>query len=252
MEKDGEALAGGRPLKTPFGTFYTPNITPDKEHGIGAWSAAEFHRAMRSGIGRHGEYLYPVFPYTSFTGMTDRDIADLYAYLMAQPASPRANTPNEIGFPFNIRLSLFGWRLLFFKEGPLEPLPEQSAEINRGRYLAEALGHCQECHTPRNFLGAMRRGKAMSGNLDGPDGQEAPNITPHDSGIGKWSVAEIEDLLDSGVTPTGDYVGSGMADVVKGTGKLSPEDRHAIAVYLKSLPPLPSTPRKTASQPSRQ
>jgi len=137
---------------------------------------------------------------------------------------------------------LFFWRLLFFKKGPLAPVDGQSAEWNRGRYLAEAVAHCQECHTPRNFLGALDRAHAYAGNPQGPDRQRAPDITPDDAtGIGKWSLADIETVLLSGKMPDSDMVGSGMYDVVNGTAKLTPEDRHAIAVYLKSLPPLPAT-----------
>ena len=239
-EKGGGApLAGGRALATPFGTFYSPNLTPDPQDGLGGWSEAQFRRALRAGLGRHGEYLFPVFPYPAFTGMTDRDIADLWAYLESRPAVARANTPHKITFPFGWRFLQTFWRALFFREGPLEPVAGQSAQWNRGRYLAEAVVHCQECHTPRNLLGGLRRGAAFSGNPQGPDGQKAPNITAdQETGIGKWSVAEIAELLASGQTPDFDYVGSGMGEVVKGTAQLSAADRLAIATYIKSIPPI--------------
>ena len=233
----GKPLAGGRPLATPFGTFYSPNITSDKRDGIGAWSEAEFLRALREGKGQHGEYLFPVFPYPSFSGMSDADIAALYAYLEAQPAVAQPDKPHGVSFPFSWRFLQLGWRLLFFSEGPLQPIAGQSAEWNRGRYLAEAVVHCQECHTPRNFMGGLKKSQGYSGNPQGPDGQKTPNITADaGTGIGKWQVEDIATLLKTGQTPDFDFVGSGMADVVKGTAALSDEDRHAIAVYVKSLP----------------
>jgi mono/diheme cytochrome c family protein len=233
----GQPLAGGRPLETPFGTFYSPNITSDKQDGIGAWSEAEFRRALREGKGRHGEYLFPVFPYPSFSGLSDDDIAALYAYLEAQPAVSKPDKPHGVGFPFSWRFLQLGWRLLFFSEGPLKPVQGQAAEWNRGRYLAEAVVHCQECHTPRNLMGGLKKSQAFSGNPQGPDGQKTPNITADaETGIGKWKLDDIAALLKTGQTPDFDFVGSGMADVVKGTAALSDDDRHAIAVYIKSLP----------------
>jgi mono/diheme cytochrome c family protein len=233
----GAPLAGGRPLKTPFGTFYSPNITADKRNGIGAWSEAEFRRALRQGIGRDGEYLFPVFPYPAFTGMSDQDVADLYAYLQSRPAVAAANKPHDVSWPFSWRFLQVFWRWLFFSQGPLAPAAGASAEWNRGRYLAEAVVHCQECHTPRNLLGARKPSLAYSGNPDGPDGMKVPNITADaQTGIGAWKLDEIVDLLKTGQTPELDFVGSGMAEVVKGTAALSDGDRHAIAVYLKSQP----------------
>lgn len=238
VKNEGAPLAGGRPLATPFGTFYGPNITPDPEYGIGRWSEADFRRALRDGKGLHGENLFPVFPYPSFTGMTDRDIADLYAYLMAQPPVAKPDKPHDVRFPFGWRVLLTGWRWLFFHIGPLQPVAGKSAEWNRGRYLAEAVAHCGECHTPRNFLGALKTGDAYAGNPHGPDGLNAPNITSDpQTGIGDWSIEDIATLLKSGQTPDFDFVGSGMGAVVKGTAQLTDADRRAIAVYIKSLPP---------------
>jgi mono/diheme cytochrome c family protein len=238
----GAPFAGGRPIKTIFGTLFGPNITPDATNGIGRWSAEDFHRALREGIGRHGEYLYPVFPFPSFTGMSDPDIADIYAYLTSLPPVETPDKPHEMKFPFGLRFLMIGWRALFFKEGPLQPVAGQSPEWNRGRYLAEAVVHCEECHTPRNFLGALERSHAFAGNPEAPDDQKAPNITPDpETGIGKWSLDEIVDLLESGQTPDFDFVGGGMAEVVNGTSKLTDSDRRAIAVYIKSLPPQRAT-----------
>jgi len=239
---DGPPLAGGRALKTPFGVFYGPNISPDPENGIGKWSEADFRRAMRQGKDDEGDFLYPVFPFPSFTGMTNQDIADLYAYLMAQKPQTRPSKPHEVRFPFGFRPLLVFWRALFFREGPLVPVAGQSEQWNRGRYLAEAVAHCEECHTPRNVLGGLDYSYAYAGNPDGPDGQKAPNITSDmETGIGKWSLDDIETVLDSGETPDHDSVSGGMSDVVDGTAMLTKADRLAIAVYIKSLPPLRAT-----------
>jgi len=241
----GKPLAGGRPLATPFGTFYSPNITPDRETGIGAWSDAELRRAMREGRGKDGAHLFPVFPYPSFTGMSDQDIADLKTYLAGREAVPQANKPQAVSFPFGWRFLMTFWNMLFLDEGPLKPVAGQSVEWNRGRYLVEAVAHCEECHTPRNWFGALKRGSAMAGMKGGPDGQNAPNVTPDAaSGIGKWSLDDIVTLLKDGQTPDFDFVGSGMGEVVKNTGRLTDADRRAIAVYIKSLPPQAGPPRK--------
>lgn len=238
-DQAGATPSGGLGLDTPFGRFYVPNITPDKQHGIGAWSAADFHTAVRSGIGPSGDYLFPVFPFTSFTNLTDADIGDLYAYLMSLPASAEANKPHQVNAPFGWRSLLVFWRGLFFSSGPLTSDPAKSDDWNRGNYLVHAVAHCEECHTPRNMLGAVKHSLAFSGNIGGPDGQNAPNITSDKAtGIGDWSVADIEQLLKTGMTPESDQVGSGMKAVVRGTSKLSDADRHAIAVYIKSVPPI--------------
>jgi mono/diheme cytochrome c family protein len=244
----GKPLAGGRPLTTPFGVYYAPNITPDPETGIGKWSAEDFRRALRHGEMPSGADYFPVFPFTSFTGMTDGDIDDLFAYLKTREPVVRQNTAHQIRFPFEWRFPMLVWRQLYFTPGPLQPVANQPAEWNRGRYLVEALGHCGECHTPRNKLGAMEPERAFAGVRGGPDGQNAPNITPDSTtGIGQWSIEDITTLLRDGQTPDFDYVGSGMGEVVKNsTSKLTDEDRRAIAVYLKSLPPRagPKRPQK--------
>lgn len=240
----GLPLAGGAPLATDFGVFFAPNITPDRKAGIGSWTYDDFHRAMREGKGKNGEFLYPVFPFPAFTGMTDEDIADLWAYMKTVPASAQPSKPQQAHAPYGVRPLLAGWRLLFFHEGPLKPVAGQSAEWNRGRYLAEAVVHCQECHSPRNALGAIETDKAYAGNPDGPDKQNAPNITQDPKAIGKLTVADLQDMLKTGLTPSGDYLGGGMAQVVEGTSKLSDADRTAIITYIRSLPPRPSTPKK--------
>lgn len=240
----GALFAGGPPLTTAFGTFYAPNITPDRKTGIGNWTVAQFTRALREGIDASGSYLYPVMPFTSFTNLTNTDDTDLYAYLRTLRPVAHRPLPDDVRFPYDWRPLLIGWRLLFFEEGPLRPIAGESAEWNRGRYLAEAVAHCQECHTPRNFLGALERSHAYAGNPHGPDGQDAPDITSDKKdGIGDWRLDDLIEVLKSGMTPDGEFVGKGMAEIVDGTSKLTAADRYALALYIKSLPPLPATPK---------
>jgi mono/diheme cytochrome c family protein len=174
--------------------------------------------------------------------MTDADMKDLHAYLVNVPSSDAASKPHEIGLPFSWRLLQVGWRQLYFTPGPFAPDKAQSEEWNRGAYLATALAHCGECHTPRNRLGALDRDRWMAGNPSGPDGSNAPNITPDgETGIGKWSVDDITQYLSSGLNPDGDVAGSLMSDVIeRSTSKLTDADRKAIAVYIKSLKPVRS------------
>jgi mono/diheme cytochrome c family protein len=250
IKNKGPELAGGRGLPTQFGTFYAPNITFDKTAGIGDWSEADFHRALRDGKGVHGEFLYPAFPYTAFSGMTDQDISDLYAYLRAQPTSSRPTKHNDVKFPFNMRPLLGFWRVLYFHKGPLAPVSGQTDEWNRGRYLSEAVGHCEECHTPRNMIGGLDNSRAYAGDPHGPDNQKIPNITP--GGRTKsWTADDFATMLDSGMTPDGDYVGGEMAIVVDGTSKLSDADKKAIGVYMKSLPAKASAPMAKAAEPAK-
>lgn len=230
--------AGGRALRTPFGTFYGPNITPHPERGIGRWSEADFIRAFREGVRPDGAHYFPVFPYVSFTRMSDADLRDLRAFVMTLPASDRASREHDVSFPFNLRFLQFFWKLLFFTRGPFQPDPTRSASLNRGAYLAEAMGHCQECHTPRNFLGGLRPSLAYAGTNDGPEGRRVPNITPHrETGAGRYSAGELADLLRDGLTPDGDSLGGEMGEVVaNSTGKLTQDDMRALVEYLRALP----------------
>lgn len=238
----GRVYAGGVALKTPFGTFYTPNITPDPETGIGRWSDRQFLRALREGVAPDGANYFPVFPYPSFTLITDADALAIKAYLFSLPAVRQANRPHDIAFPVSWRFLQSGWKLLFFREGPFRPTPGRSAEYNRGAYLVTALGHCGECHTPRNWLGAPDPDRFLAGTPDGPDGKKVPNITQdRKTGIGDWSEDDIVGLLTDGHTPDSDFVGGLMGEVVKDTARLTEEDRRAIARFLKSVPAV-STP----------
>jgi mono/diheme cytochrome c family protein len=237
----GARLAGGKGIETPFGAYYSRNITPDPVHGIGAWSDADFLRALREGIAPGGAHYFPAFPYPAFTLMTDGDILDIWAYLRTQPPQPTENRPHDVSFPFDVRLTMLPWRALYFNAGPFKPDPAQSAQWNRGAYLANAVAHCGECHTPRTLLGGREDERRFNGGtLVGTGAKHAPNITPDPTdGIGKWRLEDILTLLKTGMMPNGDFVQAPMSDVVEDTAKLTETDRVAIATYLKSLPPLP-------------
>ncbi len=239
-EKGGGApLAGGRALVTPFGTFHTPNITPDPTHGIGRWSEEAFIRAFRQGEGADGKSLFPAFPYPSYTRIRDDDLRDLRAYLMAQPPVATPNRPHDLTPPFGWRFLLPVWQALYLEPGPLADDPARPPDWNRGRYLVEALGHCGECHTPRDWLGGPDTGRAYAGTAAGPDGDKVPNITPAKKGIGGWSESDIALFLEMGMLPDGDFAGGAMAEVIRNsTSRLTADDRRAIVVYLKSLPPM--------------
>jgi len=240
VENDGPELAGGRPLATPFGTFFSTNITPDPETGIGSWSEAEFVRAMREGQGPDGTDYFPVFPYTSFTGMSDEDAADLYAYLRSLPAVTRENRPPDAWPPFSWRIAATAWKFLFFTPGRVEPEPGRDTAWNRGRYLSEALAHCGECHTPRTLAGSLDATLAYAGSLEGPEGALAPNITPdEETGVGGWSDADMIWFLQTALLPDGDDSQGLMREVIEaGYQHLDREDLAAIATYLRSLPPI--------------
>jgi mono/diheme cytochrome c family protein len=230
--------AGGRELKTPFGTFYGPNITPHPASGIGRWTEADFIRAIREGLRPDGAHYFPAFPYPSFTRIVDADLRDLWAYVRSLPPDPRANRAHDLRFPFGWRFLVMGWKWLFFTPGAIAADPGRAAEVNRGAYLVRALGHCGECHTPRNLLGGPSRDRFLAGTRKGPDGKSAPNLTP--TRLKQWSDADLRTLLQTGFTPDGDVVAETMGEVVRNTtGKLVPGDLGAMIAYLRSLPPLP-------------
>jgi mono/diheme cytochrome c family protein len=238
VKAKGPALAGGRALKTPFGTFYSPNITPDPTHGIGAWSEADFRQALRHGVAPDGSHYFPAFPYAAYTRMADADVAALWAYLRTQPAVAVANNAHDLSFPFNLRFMVGAWKWLYFEAGAFAPDPTRPDSWNRGAYLVEALGHCGECHTPRTWLGGLDGDRRMAGTRDGPEGEKVPNITPEPvTGIGNWSDSELSDLFRIGMLPDGDFAGSVMAEVVEhSTQYLTPDDQQAIIAYLRALP----------------
>jgi mono/diheme cytochrome c family protein len=230
-------LAGGRALKTPFGTFFSTNITPDKDSGIGGWTRDDFVRSMSAGVHKNGQYLYPVFPFTSFTRMSEDDLGNMFDYLQTIPAIERKNQPHDVMFPMSIRLTLLPWRWMFLDQKKFTPDAAKAPELNRGDYLVNAVAHCGECHTARNILGGVRKDLFLAGSKDGPEGIKSPNITPDKAtGIGDWSIADISFYLKTGMTPGGDFAGSVMAEVIdEGYKHLSDADLGAIAAYLKSV-----------------
>lgn len=241
-ESTEEIMAGGRGFKTPFGTIYSTNITPDKKTGIGSWSEQNFIDAMRKGIRPNGEHLFPVFPYTSFTKMTDQDLKDLWAYLSSYRPVEKENLEIDMPIPFRWRMGMLFWKFVFFKEGVYQPDSSKSQSWNRGAYLTTGLAHCHECHTPRNIGGGLKNDKLFIGSVDGPEGEFAPNITPDErTGIGDWSEDDLTWFLTSGLKPDGDSIQGLMMEVIEeGYLHLNTEDLNAIAEYIFSLEPVVS------------
>ena len=233
----GQPFAGGLSLKTPFGTFHSPNITPDKATGIGTWSDEDFVRALTQGQGVHGEELYPVFPYTSFSAMTVADALAIKAYLFTLSPVSAPRRADDVAFPFSWRALMKGWKLLFFGGAkPIADDPSRDAAWNRGRYLV-AVGHCGECHTPRGFLGAQIAERNLQGNPLGPEGWKVPALAGGNAKVfAAWSVEEIAEYLKTGTKPDFDNAQGPMDEVIQDATKhLTDEDRRAIALYLKSL-----------------
>lgn len=234
----GDNLAGGLELKTAFGTFRVPNITPDTQDGIGAWSLLDFVNAVQRGLSPSGQHFYPAFPYSSYVRMTPADVIDLKAYLDTfEPVAGRV-PDSTLRFPFSIRRGIGLWKRLYLDPSPVIDVPESDRVLQRGRYLVEALGHCGACHTPRNFLAGPDFSRWLGGapSLEG-DGR-VPNITPSRDGLESWSTADIAYYLKSGFTPDFDTVGGAMVDVQENLARLPDADREAIAAYLKAVPPV--------------
>ena len=242
--EDETRLAGGRCLKTDVGTFYVPNISSDKESGIGGWSTLDFVNAMKRGVAPGGVHLYPAFPYTSYQRMRFEDVIDLKAYLDTLPPVRSAVPVNDLRFPYNIRRGVGLFQRLYVDGKTFTADPEASEAVNRGGYLVLGTGHCTECHSPRNALGGIIAGEAFAG-AESPEGKgDAPNITPSEDGIGDWSAEDIAYFLETGSTPDFDVVGESMVPVQENMAQLPPGDREAIAAFLKTLPPRPD-PAKT-------
>ena len=241
--EDPLRLGGGLAMPSPFGTFYAPNISPHPERGIGKWTVANMANALIAGVAPNGSHYYPAFPYTSYAKMKLTDVQDLMAFIRTLPQVDTPSKPHDVGFPFNIRLSLGGWKQLFFDRSPLIEDPKASAAVNRGKYLVEALGHCAECHSPRNFLGGIIASQRMAGGPD-PHGKGwVSNISQHEKALGKWSAQDIAGFLKTGLTSDGDVIGGSMAAVIKNMAQLSDADLLAMGEYLKTLPVLQSPPR---------
>jgi mono/diheme cytochrome c family protein len=247
-QPDRLRLGGGLGIRSPFGTFYAPNISPDPADGIGSWTEAEFIRAVTQGISPAGYHYFPAFPYTSYQHAKAEDIGDLFAYLKTlAPVSGKVRD-HDVAFPFSIRRNVGVWKLLFMDHKPFTPDPARPASWNRGAYLVGSLGHCAECHSPRNFLGGIIAAQRFAGGPN-PEGEGwVPNITQ--KGIGDWSEKDIAYFLETGEMPDGDSAGGPMARVIKNTSQLSSQDRASIAEYLKSLPAVegPSRPKKVDGQ----
>lgn len=243
-QPDRLRLGGGLALRSPFGTFYAPNISPDATDGIGRWSEADFVNAVMRGISPEGTHYFPAFPYISYHIAKVDDVRDLFAYLKTLPPVPGRVRDHDLPFPFNIRRNVGIWKLLFMDVRPFVPDAARSAQWNRGAYLVNGFGHCAECHSPRNALGGVIRGERFAGgpNLDGEGW--VPNITQ--KGIGGWSEKDIADFLETGDMPEGDTASGSMRPVIKNLAQLTPEDRAAMAAYLKSLPPIdgPTPPKR--------
>src|SRR5688572_3558464 len=247
-EPTGKPFAGGRAMPTPFGNIYVPNITPDDETGIGLWSSDDFYRAMHNGVTRDGTLMYPAMPFASYTKVTRADNDAIFAYLQSVTPVKQKNRPHELRFPFNRRDLLVGWRALYFKEGEYQPDPKQSAQWNRGAYLVEGLGHCAMCHTAINRLGGSSEAQAFEGGMIPNQNWYAPSLTSNrEAGLGEWSIKDIVDLLQVGVSRRATVYGP-MAEVTYNSLQyMTDEDMEAMAVYLKSLPQRESEPPPPSS-----
>ena len=231
--KDAQ-LAGGAGLPTPFGTFYPPNITSSQTAGIGNWTPAQFAAAMSDGEGPQG-HLYPAFPYDTFTLMSDQEIADLYAALLAGPAIDTPSKPHEVGFPFNVRLAMAGWKHLFFKPQRFVADASQTDEWNRGKYIVFGPGHCVTCHSPRNLLGGLEAGRELSGNPGGGPGGKAPSILKGDLEKHQYTADALVQVLTQNLTPGFDSLVGAMSEVIADeTSHWTDADKRAVAVYLLS------------------
>ncbi|MGI4985231.1 MAG: c-type cytochrome [Janthinobacterium lividum] len=242
--RGAKPYSGNYAVPSPFGTMYTPNLTPDNDTGIGKWTSDDFYRAMHDGVSKDGSYLYPAFPFTSYTKMSRADTDAIFAYLKSLEPVHSPQRANDMPFPFNQRIILLGWRILFFRKGEYTPDAAQSAEWNRGRYLVDGAGHCAMCHTQLNPLGSPYNGAAFSGGLIPIQDWYAPSLTSDARlGIGSWSVEDLSQFLTTGVSDKGAVYGP-MADVVhNSTQYMSAADARAMAVYLKSIPQKKPAPK---------
>jgi mono/diheme cytochrome c family protein len=253
-EHNGEPLAGGYALETDFGTFYTPNITPDPETGIGNWSDEEFVTALQQGIAPDGRHYFPVFPYTAYTKMHREDILALKAYLFTLKPVKKTNREHELPFYMAFTPSARAWQLLYFTPGEFQNQPGKSAVWNRGAYLVKAMGHCTECHSPRKGLGVVDEDRQFSGVQQLTGVGTVPNITPDKkTGIGRWSVDDLAYYFETGTTLSGDSSGGKMARIIDDSlSKLPTSDRRAIAVYLLSLKPVEHQIKKKKKKKERE
>ena len=231
-------LGGGHAMETPFGTFRVPNISPHPGRGIGQWTTLDFVNAMNRGVSPDGRHYYPAFPYASYVRMDLADLVDLKSYLDTLPEADNPNKAHDLRFPWNIRAGIGLWKLLNLNSAAVVSVPPGNDLQMRGRYLVEGVGHCGECHTPRNWSGGLDNSRWLTG-APNPDGEgKVPNITPDEKGLAGWSQGDIEYYLESGLTPDYDTVGGSMVKVQENMALLTSDDRAAIAAYLKAIPPL--------------
>jgi mono/diheme cytochrome c family protein len=244
--KGGEPFAGGLPIETPFGTIYSPNITPDRETGIGGWSDEDFYNAMHFGVRPNGARLYPAFPYPYFTKVTRDDVKAIRAYLDTLPPVKSERRDTELFWPLNYRVFMRGWNLIFFDPGTFEPDPKKSVEWNRGAYLVQGLGHCGACHTPKNLAGADKESETLMGGVT--QNWFVPKIANNmRDGVGSWSVEDVVEYLKTGRNKHSGAAGL-MAEVVaNSTSKLPEADLHAIAVYIKDMDGGPAADKPVAA-----
>jgi mono/diheme cytochrome c family protein len=244
---EGRPFAGGHAMPTPFGTIYTSNITPDADTGIGKWSADDFYRTMHNGRFPDGGLIYPAMPFASYTKVTRADSDAIFAYLRSIAPVNQKNKPHELRFPYDNRQLILGWRTLYFREGEFKPDTTKSVEWNRGAYLVEGLGHCGMCHSPINALGGTSQADTFKGGLIPMQNWYAPSLTNNrEAGLGDWSIKDITDLLQTGVSMRGVVYGP-MAEVVHNSLQyLNDEDTRAMAVYLKGIAE-PSPPPAASS-----
>jgi mono/diheme cytochrome c family protein len=229
-------LGGGLALATPFGTFHAPNISMDRENGIGAWTGADFANAMLEGVAPDGSHYYPAFHYSSYARMKPEDVADLWAFMKTLPPVAQANIPHDLPLPFRLRRGVGLWKLLYLSPDPVISVDMSNEKLVLGRYLVEGPGHCGECHTPRNPIGGPQKSRWLAGG-PAPDGPgRIPNITPGGRDVKAWSESDIAYYLESGFTPEFDAVGGSMVEVQENMARLRPDDREAIAAYLKAIP----------------
>lgn len=237
-------LGGGMELKTDFGAFRVPNISPDKETGIGGWSELDFANALVRGVSPGGAHLYPAFPYPSYARMRIEDVLDLRAFMATLPPVSNRVADHDLKFPFSIRRGVGVWKFLYLSPTPVLTIPNAPAHVQRGQYLVEGPGHCGECHTSRDFMGGLRKAQWLAG-APNPEGKgNIPNITPSPDGL-TWSEEEIVETFKTGFTPDFDTLGGRMGEVQENLSHLPDADLQAIAAYLKAVPPLPdAVPKK--------
>jgi mono/diheme cytochrome c family protein len=236
----GPELAGGLEMQTEFGTFIVPNISPDPDNGIGGWTGLQFVNAMMLGVSPRADHYYPAFPYTSYTRMKVQDVLDLKAYLDSFDAVSSQLGPHQLGFPWSLRRGIGLWKLRYLKQNPVVQSDPGNELVERGRYLAEGVGHCAECHTSRDRIGGLNPAHWLAGAPNPVGEGRVPNITSGKSGLGSWSESDIAYYLESGFTPDYDTVGSSMVEVQENMAKLPDSDRQAIAAYLKAIPAKPT------------